>query len=53
MIGVFSVKGEAAADGIGMLIVSAVNVSLVVFPLFGMLNFVLQRKQIKTFLKNI
>ena len=53
LIGVFSVKGEAAADGIGMLIVSAVNVSLVVFPLFGMLNFVLQRKQIKTFLKNI
>ena len=53
LIGVFSAKGEVAADSIGMLIVSAVNVSLVVFPLFGVLNFVLQRKQIKSFLKNI
>ena len=53
LIGAFSANGEVTADSIGMLFVSAISISLVVFPSFAILNFILQRKQIKTFLKNI
>ena len=53
LIGVFSTVGEVSANNIGMLFFSAIKVSLVVFPLFALMNFALQPKRMKTFLKNI
>ena len=53
LIGIFAAIGDVRADNIGMLFVVAVKVSLVVFPLFAVMNFVLQPKRMKTFLKNI
>ena len=53
LIGIFSTTGDVHADNIGMLFVVAVKISLVVFPLFAVMNFALQPKRMKTFLKNI
>lgn len=53
LIGLFSAIGDMNADNIGTLFMIAVKVSLVVFPLFAVMNFVLQPKRMKTFLKNI
>ena len=53
LIGIFSAIGDVYADNIGMLFVVAIKVSLVVFPLFALMNFALQPKRMKTFLKNI
>ena len=53
LIGIFSTVGEVSANNIGMLFFSAIKVLLVVFPLFALMNFALQPKRMKTFLKNI
>ena len=53
LIGIFSAIGGTYADNIGTLFVVAVKVSLVVFPLFAVMNFLLQPKRMKKFLKNM
>lgn len=49
----FSVIGEVKADNIGMLFVCAVKVSVIVFPLFAAMNFLLHSGRIKLFVKTI
>lgn len=53
LIGIFSAIGGTYADNIGTLFVVAVKVSLAVFPLFAVMNFLLQPKRMKKFLKNM
>lgn len=43
----FSVIGKVTAEHIGMLFMSAITVSVIVFPLFAVLNFILQIKLLK------
>lgn len=53
LIGIFSATGDMRADNIGTLFVVAVKVSLIVFPLFAVMNFVLHAKQWKALFENI
>lgn len=47
----FSKTGEVNAENIGMLFISAIKVSAVVFPLFAVLNFILHFKLLKKYIK--
>lgn len=47
----FSVIGEVRADNIGMLFVSAIKVSIIVFPAFAALNFMLHFRLLKKFMR--
>ena len=50
-IALFSAIGEVNAENIGMLFISAIKVSAIVFPLFAMLNFILHFRLLKKYMR--
>lgn len=50
-IALFSAIGEVNGENIGMLFLSAIKVSAIVFPLFAMLNFILHFRLLKKYLR--
>lgn len=51
LVALFYITGGVNAENIGMLFLSAINTSVIVFPLFAILNFLLQFKLIKKFIR--
>lgn len=51
LVALFYVIGGVNAENIGMLFLSAIKVSVVVFPLFATLNFMLQFRLLKKFMR--
>lgn len=51
LVALFYVIGGVNAENIGMLFLSAIKVSVIVFPLFATLNFILQFRLLKKFMR--
>lgn len=51
LLALFYGAGEVNAENIGALFLRAINTSVIVFPLFAVLNFLLQFKLLKKFIK--